>query len=220
MCATLLASCGGAGGGKSGLKTNDYLGSLPALYADHAAELEAIEEKTNAQAEKLMSGGEGNYDKIQPLYDKASEQTEKLKEQFKADVAAELGKLTGKAIPITFSEGLKSSGMDFYDVADVKLVERRGEALISLNIKAKADFTAPGMQGYDYGVYYRIQTADGAVEKLTGVILPVSLERTSQSFAAGQLLKEATLPLNLSSNAAKLAGFTGIEFISKAEYNQ
>lgn len=138
----------------------------------------------------------------------------------KADLAAELADLSGKQIPVTYSEGLRGSGMDFYEVAEAKLVENRGDAAISLRIVAKADFNVPAMQAYDYSICYRILTADGAVEKLTGVILPIRLERASQSFAAGALLNEALLPLNISANAAALASFTGLEFTSKEEYNQ
>lgn len=221
-CATLVA-CGGGPGG-SGLKKNDYLGTLPALYADQAAGLEAIEQKANAQAEKLMAGGEGNHDKIQPLYDKATEQMEQLKTQLRSDVEAQIAKLDGGRIPVTFSEALRSSGMDFYEISGMKITgERNGSSIVPsivFDIIAKNDFTVPGMQSYDWSVYYRLTKADGVVDRSTSVLLPIPLERSSRSFTAGtQLLSGARIPLNFSSNAAELADFTGIEFISKSEYN-
>lgn len=76
-CAILLAGC--SGGGKSGLKKNDYLGNLPALYADHALRVEAIEFETNAKGEKLMAGGQANYDKIQPLYERPPSRSRRSK---------------------------------------------------------------------------------------------------------------------------------------------
>lgn len=215
-CALLLAGCSG-GGGKSGLKKNDYLGSLPVLYADQELAAEALEADATAKAEKLMAGGESNYDRVQPIFDKAIAAKEELEAQFKADVKAELERLADTPIPVTFSAALQASDKFFYEVPEAKLIAQNGRPAIVLTIRAKGDLNVPGMRGYDYQAYYRLLCAEGVVERSPSVILPVSLERAAQSFAAGTPLNPATILLNFS-HAAQLASFTGVEFITREEY--
>ncbi|MDR2970143.1 MAG: hypothetical protein LBV32_11165 [Tannerellaceae bacterium] len=221
MCGSFLMSCGGSGGGGSKLGKNDYLGNLPAVYDGYNMEVAALEEKTNNEGEKLMSGGEKNYDKIQAVYDEQKVKEKELKEQFNTDVKAELSNIVGKEVPVTFSEGLKNSGKFYYD-ATVKIGELRDEPRLSVTLSAKDDFTVPSMQSYDYTVYLRLVGKDGVVlENSTTVIMPIPLAREAKSFGKGDVLiaDYAALDFNLSRYAADRVNFAGVEFISTEEYN-
>jgi len=218
-CGLIMVNCGGDGSGSSKLKKNELLGNLPALYEKHAAEMASLEKKTEAESAKLIAGGEKNYGKIQKLFEDQQVKEKESKKKFKADVKAEIAKIAGKEVPVSFSEKLKNSDMLFYNLSNVKIVDDKGEAKISFTITAKDDFTIPSMKAYDYMVYYRLLGNKAAIEKSASTIIPVSLTREAKSFKKGDVLSQYVAELNLHRNAAKLAAFSGIEFISKEEYD-
>ncbi|MDR1671769.1 MAG: hypothetical protein LBR57_04555, partial [Alistipes sp.] len=149
--AMLLAGCGGGGAGGGKLKKNDYLGSLPSLYANYNAEKAAAEKELEQKGNKMMEGaGESDYAKVQKLFDDAAEAEKARKEKFKADVAAELTKVVGKEVPVTYGAALTP-----FFVATVKIAELRGEPRLSITLTAKEGFTVPSMKGYDYKVHFK-----------------------------------------------------------------
>lgn len=225
MCGTMLTNCGGNGSGSnsSKLKKNEYLGNLPALYENYETGKDALEKKTEAESEKLLSGGEKNYSKIQKLFDDQKIKEKEMKEKFNADVKAELAKIVGKEVPVSFSDKLKNSDKFYFNVSDVKIVEQRGEPRISFTITAKDDFTVQSMKGYDYNVYFRLIGADGAtLENSTSTTIPISLSLDVKSFKKGDVLLDSynVIGFNLGRYAVDRANFSGIEFISKEEYNE
>jgi hypothetical protein len=208
----MISSCGGgSGGGK--LKKNDYLGNIPALYAEFNAQKEAAEKKLEEQSNKLMAGGEKNYDRVQKMFDEAGAAEKALKEKLNADVAAELAKVVGKEVPVTYSAALSP-----YYVATVKMAEYRGEPRLAITLTAIEDFTVPSMKAYDYMVYYRLVGKDGAeLTKPASTIIAIPLAREEKSFKAGDVLTDAyTAFVGTTPDRAE---FAGVEFITNEEYN-
>jgi len=218
VCGLVLTGCGG-GSGAGKVKKNEYLGSLPTLYDSYKSAKESLEKNLETESEKLMAGGEKNYSKVQKLFDDQKSKEKDLKEKFKSDVAAEVAKIAGKAVPVNFSDELKNSDKLFFEVSDVKIVDDNGEAKIAVTITAKDDFTIPRMKSYDYTVYYRLVGSNGTLEKSTSCIIPVSLAYEAKSFKKGDILNQSLIGLNLNNYAADRAAFSGIEFISQQEYN-
>ena len=216
LCGMVFAGCGG---GNSGVKKNQYLGSLPAIYADYNAKKEAHEAKMEKEGNNLISGGEKNMDKIMKLMKEDEETTKNMKDKLKSDVSAEITKIAGTEIPVSYSKALLDSDELFYDVFPVKLVDNKGNIAITIVLSAKYDFEVPRMKGYDYSAYFRLIAADGStISKST--LLPVKLENKTLLIAAGQQLLENNFLLYISNQPERYANFSGIEFISKDEYNE
>ena len=216
VCGFVLASCGG-GSSKSGLKENKYLGKLPAIYADYDAKKSAHEAKMEEQGNKLMAGGEKNTSKLMKLVKEDEEATKAMKEQLTADLSAEMAKITGNEIPVSYSKALLDSDELFYTVSPVKLLEKDKTIAFAILLSAKQAFDVPRMKGYDYAAYFRFVTSDGSTITQS-VLLPVKLENKAFSIAAGEQLLENNFPVYLSNKPELYADFAGIEFISKEEY--
>ena len=217
VCGMMLTSCGGDSG-KSGLKKNPYLGSLPAIYAGYNAEKKAHEAKVEEQGQKLMAGGEKNADKIMKLMMEEQETAKAMKEKMKTAVSAEIAKIAGKEIPVSYSKALLDSDELFYNVAPLKLVGNKEELVLVISLSAKSDFEVPRMKGYDYSTYFRFITSDGSTITKS-VLLPVKLDYKPFSIAAGESLLENNFPLHLNNQPELYVDFAGIEFITKAEYD-
>jgi len=214
----ILVSCGGGGGSKSEGKKNPYLGSLPSIYAKYNAEKESLEKKIEEKGLKLMSGGEKNSDKIMKLMQEDEATSKVLKEKMNADASAEIAKIAGKEIPLSYTKSLSDSEELFYNVAPVKLVDNKGTLAIEIALSAKSDFDVPRMKGYDYSAYFRLITSDGSTITKS-VLLPVKLEYKAFSIAAGEQLSLSNFPLYVSNQPEVYADFAGIEFITKEEYD-
>ena len=216
VCGAILTNCGGGGGG-SGLKKNQYLGSLPAIYANYNAEKKAYEAKIEEQGRKLMDGGEKNTDKIMKLMKEDEETTKAMKEKMKTAESAEIAKIAGTEIPVSYSKELTDSDELFYNVSPIKLIDSNGELALAISISAKSNFDVPRMKGYDYSTYFRLVAADGSTI-IKSVLLPVNLDTKALSFAAGEQLLENKFSIHISNKPELYADFAGIEFISKNEY--
>ena len=220
ICGTILVSCGGGGGGStSKVKKNQYLGSLPALYADYNAKKELHEAKIEEQGNKLMAGGEKNADKIMKLMKEDETTTKAMKEKLKADVSAEIAKMAGNEVPVSYSKALQNSNELFYQVAPAKLVANKDDVSIAILLSSKNDLEVPRMKGYDYSTYFRLIASDGSTI-IKSVLLPVKLDTKPISFTAGEQLLENNFPVYMSNKPELYANFAGIEFITKDEYNE
>ncbi len=217
-CLILFASCGGGSGkGGSKLAKNDYLGSLPALYDSYNAEKTAIEQKLETESNKMMAAGETDYNKVQKLFDEGEVKLDELKNKFEADVKAELTGLVGKEIPVSYSADLQQ-----WFTASAKVGELRGDPWLVVTVTAKDALAVPAMKSYDYTLYVRLLGADGAtLERAGAVIMPIPLANRDQSFSAGQVIldNQNVMDFNLNTHAADRATLTGIEFITKAEFD-
>ena len=219
VCGAIFTGCGGSGSSGSGskLKKNQFVGSLPAIYADYAAQKKAHEAKIEEQGQKLIAGGEKNKDKILKLMKEDEEATQAMKEKFQADVKAEIAKVAGKEVPVSYSKALLESEELFYNVAPAKLVDNKGDLAIGFSFSAKRDFEVPRLKGHDYVTYFRLITSEGSTITKS-LLLTVKLENTAFSIAAGELLQENMFPLSMSGKSSRYADFAGVEFITKAEY--
>jgi|GEM_PF-5879044 hypothetical protein len=222
ICGVILTGCGGGNGSTKGSKLhkNEYLGNLPALNDGYKTAVASLKEDYEVKGEKITAGGTKNFEKLMKLQEERKGKEKEMKEKFQADVKAELGNLTGKAIPVTFSDKLKESDMLFYNISDVTLTGEGGGPIISVTVTAKNDFTVPSRKGYDYTVYYRLMSSNGPVHNTTGTLAPIELMREEQPFKKDFMLSKTTIPLPLARQATELATFTGIEFISQEEYKE
>lgn len=172
------------------------------------------------QSQKLMAGGEKNYGKLETLFDEYQAKKKEAKAKFEADSKAELDKIVGKEIPVSFSEQLKNSDMLFFEASDVKMAADGKTPRIALKVLAKDSFTIPPMKSYDYMIYYRHLGENGTpIAGAASVIIPVEQNRQPVTFEKGFLISDSFLLVNVGRNPAEWAGFSGVEFISKEEYN-
>ena len=213
--AIFFAGCGG-GGSKSGLKKNDYLGSLPAIYADYQLAKKADEEKID----KLHTSG--NLNKIMKEVAKIEKEEKERELKFEADLKAEMAKITGKDVPFTCSEAFKKLNCE---VVFMKFSDHSTPGIIA-SIVAKNDFTVSSKErnvdDYEY-VWYRAVAKDGStIDKNSIFLFSVSWGNTKQ-FTKGQSLKSgseyAQTFLSISKKPEQFADFAGIEFITREEFN-
>ena len=224
-CGLILTSCGGGGGSSSGgasggskLKKNQYVGSLPAIHADYAAEKKAHEAKMEKQGMQLMAGGEKNKDKLTKLMREDEETTKTMKEKFQAAVKAEMAKVAGKEVAVSYSKALLDSDELFYTVAPAKLTDDKGTLAIAFSFSVKHDLEVPRLKGHDYATYFRLIASDGSTI-VKSVLLTVKLENKAFTLSAGEHLLDNSFPLSFSSKPEQYVDFAGVEFITKAEYN-
>lgn len=216
ICGLFFTNCGSKS--SSGVSKNEYFGALPSIHADYQADIDALDKKTEEEANKLAEGGDKNESKFMKLAEEYEKKEKELKEKFKADIKAETEKLNGVEIPVSFSENLKKSEELFYDISNVKLVNDNGKLKMSFKITANKDFEVPEYKGLDYAAYFRYFKKDGSLI-MKSVFLPVKMETTPLNIAANQVLLEDDLTMSFGKNAADYADFAGIEFITQEEYN-
>ena len=202
-CAIILSSCGGgSNSGKSSLKKNDYLGSLPAIYANMALAKEADKEKmkelrATANTEKIMKGAA-------KMKEEASVRDAKLDAELKAEAA----KLAGKEIPFTYSEEFKKGNCE---VQSLKLGDRPGYIIAS--VVAKDNFKSDPYQ-LTYAIYYKALAKDGSTiaENLCFYL------KKKASYTKGEALKtsddkDAESYLTIYVNPEMWLDFASIEFV-------
>ncbi len=213
----MMVSCSGSSG-SSGVKKNEYLGALPAIYAGYNAEKAAHEAKMEEQGTKLMAGGEKNTGKIMKLMKEDEEKAKAMKEKMQADAKAEIAKIAGKEVPVSYSQALVDSENLFYNVAAPKLIDNDGKLAIAFSLSVKQDFTVPKYKGLDYAAYFRLIASDGSTI-IKSVILPVKTDIKELTFTAKEPLTDYNFPVGISGIPEKYADFAGVEFITKDEYN-
>ena len=209
---TTLA-CGGGGGKKSGLKSNQYLGALPALHADY----ELADEASEAKIEKARAKGDiKNYMKVKEQEDKAWDVRH---EKFNEAKIAEWKKLDGKEIPYTVS--------DDFDKLDIQVgtITLLGESQeFHIPVTAKKDFTVYNTRNrYDYEtIYYRFLAKDGSAIAKGGMYLVYLGFSNSKSYKQGESIQfndediTGFFPIN---EPEKWVDFSSIEFITREEYS-
>lgn len=112
--AMIVTGCGGGSGNTGGgkVKSNKYLGNVPALHAEYEAEKQAYEDK--AQALMIEEKGK-EFVKLQNEWEAGEDEREA---KFEADLVAEVAKVVAKGveIPVSYSDALKVSDELFYKV--------------------------------------------------------------------------------------------------------
>jgi len=174
-------------GNKSGLKSNEFFGNLPALLAD------------NDLAEQA------GYEKLQKLYGdtnallKEAQKQEKAKEKRRAAIDAEKEKVNGKEVPFAISNALKESNPN-YSITGVKV---SGSGL-------SVTYVAENVQRDIFGVAknkisYRIIAEDGST---------ISAEQDTEVY--GGVDAPVEFGVYITGNDA-LSVFASIEFITADE---
>ena len=207
----VLVSCGG-----NSVPKNEYLGTLPSIYAAYQADKEAYKNKVQEEAMSLLAGGKQNVAKIKTLADEEKQKLKEMKEQFDKDVRTETKNLAGREIPISYSESLKSSDEQFYSIAPVVLAKSdKGDLAMQIKIIAKNDIEFP--KGLHFA-YFRFVAADGSTLDPASIYL-IDRNANDRSFAANVLIKEASYDMSIIQNEPALwANFAGIEFCTKEEF--
>ena len=221
----LLAGCGGGGGGgakKSGLKSNEFIGKLPAIYADYDLAFEAAKEKNKATEAKALKSQNGKLLlKAKEEYDKKWKELDSSKT---SAVKAEWAKINGKSIPFTMSDDFKKLKLE---VVSVKLNAEKNN--LSVVIHPTENFIITGyssnMNDYRYA-NYKVLAKDGSVIKTDGVMLCFLMASQSETFVKGEPVKlgrdgEAQEDLwgnlSVSSDPEKWVDFASVQFVSPNE---
>ena len=213
-CAVLLSGCGGgssSNSGKSAVKKNDLLGSLPAIHAN----FEAAKKADEAEINKLHETG--NFEKMAKGAAKIEKEAKERDEKYRADLKAEAAKLAGKDIPFTCSREFVQT-MEF-EVKSLKFSDE--PASITVIFVAKDDFVinTNNVSKYDFA-NVRALAKDGSVISKSSFVITTYMSVYSKplSFTKGQSIKDGfTTHLNVGLEPEKWADFASIEFITADE---
>jgi hypothetical protein len=212
ICGVMLVGCGYEGGIRScEEKKNEYLGSLPAIYAEYNAEnktLEEKKEKTKGTEAYIEANDEGN-----ALWERTAEAA-----------SAEIKMLTGEGVPVSYSKALLDSGKDelFYNVsAELGSEEEHEQNLaIIFSFTSKHDLEISHNEGDNYRAYCRFFASDGSTITQTE-LFPVDHYSNPLAFTAGDLFdrKSSYTVIGIGTpNPELYVDFAGIEFITGVEY--
>ncbi|MDR1671698.1 MAG: hypothetical protein LBR57_04180 [Alistipes sp.] len=179
ICATGV-SCGGGGGAK-----NEYLGNLPRLY-----------QQFNQAEADMKAGIEG---KGMEELTKAFTTMQAKEEQLKVDVTAELAKLVGKEVPVTYSDALTSSGEQFYEATAVMGKYNSHAHLPGLDITTMAGADARA------GIYFCLADKEG---------IPIAGSRWGFS-----LSDSISYYIDIKDDPAGYAKMASVRFVTKEEYD-
>jgi len=200
VCGIILVSCGGGGGGsKSGLKKNDILGSIPAIYDEYRMDNEKADEKYDKMKTDNPKKFQENRDKYRTKYDER-------KTKFDAKVKAEWENIKGKDVPFKYSEKFTKK----VEALSVKFSDEPGFIVVSF---AATDDFKESLFSIALEISFDIVTKDGS--KITNSVIYLPNERT---YTKGQALKTSNgddpkVYLHLSSTDPALwVDFAGIEF--------
>jgi hypothetical protein len=220
VCGIILMSCGGGSGGnapKSGLKDNEFLKSLPALYADD----ELADAAAKERLKKVEAGG--NWEKFAKEKAKEEAAAEVRYTQFNADRKAVWEQIDGRDIPFTSTEAFNRLHIQ---VESAKLNAEFGG--IRFIVKAKQDFTVHSNHNNvnDYRtLFFRVLAKDGSVIEINGANL-VFFFVYPVPFTQGEniLFGESNIPIQaafqISNSPEKWVDFASIEFVTRDEYMQ
>ncbi len=200
----MMFSCGGGGGAK-----NDYLGNLPGLYAKY--------NKVEADAKASVEGK--NLEQITKLY----EDVKAKEDQLKADVAAEMEKIAGREVPVSYSPELQKS-FDLFYQAKASITNNRNNPFLSLTLTAKNDLAVPTQSRFEpkFPVWFHFIDKDGAsVERSKWSFSVFEFNKPEKSFIKGDQIyvNEIMRDFDVEDYPESYAGFAGVQFITKAEYD-
>ena len=210
--AILLVSCGG------GLKRNDVLGTIPAIYA----EMMPLEEEYAQKREEMMiklealeeSGPEKEFEALVKSLENDEQKFRKRAEKLMSDMKSEAEKVTGKDVPTVFSEGFAQLPCAVAS-AKFRVDTFTYYVYMDLSVVAKEDFFARSMD-----MYYRVVARDGSIiAKGEGSLLSFNSKTITQGETIGS--KETiSIALPLHERAESWVDFAKVEFIAREEYSQ
>ena len=213
ICGVVITGCGGGGGGgKSGLKENEYLGSLPALFAD----LELAEDAAKEKLEKVKESG--NYEKYAKLEAEEDKAADERNSKFQEAAKAEWEKVNGREIPFSCSEAFKKLNIQ---IGSVKLDASYPGIVVT--VTAKKDFTVNNDNVNDYRLLnYRVLAKDNSVIDKTGFFLVYLGFKSDIPLKQGEaiLFNDSALQGNLQihNKPQNWVDFASIEFVTVDEY--
>ena len=178
-----LVSCGG--GSKSGLKKNEFFGSLPAIHAD----LKLAEAELQAKAEKALTAG--NIKEAMKL----EEESKKIEAKFEADVKAELAKTAGKDIPFSFANAAEFDKLPYSIVSIKTSGEQVGQ--ITVTFLAKEELRSGRYSGlfnvngaeYPSELPYKALAKDGSLIDDGSIFLMPTQKGESNEIKSGLSLR-------------------------------
>jgi hypothetical protein len=218
ICGVMLAGCGGSGGSaKSGLKSNEYLGSLPALIADYALANDAAQEKTKQVKEKAAE--KQDFEKLLKVEEQDKKEWSERNGKFEEAQKAEWDKINGKDIPFKCSDAF---GQMSVQVGSVNL--NAANMGLVITVTAKEDFTVYSTRNFNeyQQFHYRVLAKDGSVIETNSTSYVYAMVVQPKPFKQGDAIKSGDGDLKgnlgISRDPAKWVEFASIEFISYDEY--
>jgi hypothetical protein len=195
----MLYACGG-GGAK-----NEYLGNLPGLYEKFSNEEANV--KASLKDEKDMS-----------KLTKAFEEMTAKEKQLEADVAAEVAKIAGREIPVTYSDALTSSGGQYFNAKAVTAENKRGGLNLVVSLTAKDAFTSTEAQAKEWVCYYLADKDGAPIEGTRWGTAPL-YNKTAAAFGAGDQIDKLDRYLDIKKNPAGYAKLASVRFVTREEYD-
>ena len=218
-CGAVLTHCGNGGGASSvDVKTNEYLGDLPKIYAKHAAKIDEAKAEIDAVGKEMKASNKIDFNKLQEMNKEYEANKKTWKEELKAEVEPESQKVLGREVPFSYSDSLKNAdGELFYEVQNAKITrDSHGKFHLTFEFKAAKAFAVPRFKKTNFKAYFRFVDKDKKMlPNSCGVMFPVGAEK---EYAAGEAIGTADYPLNLESMPNR-ADFAGVEFISDAQHS-
>ena len=211
FCGVMLTGCGGSAP-KSGLKDNEYLGSLPALFADHDL-------AENAAKERLKKAEEsGNWEKIAKLQADEKKASEERDAKFQEATKAEWSKANGRDIPFSVSDAFSRLNIQ---LGSVKIDADYPGFVVT--VTAKQDFAVDHSNTNDYReLNFRVLDKNGDELDRSGVYLVYLGFNRSIPFTQGQEIQFNNSPirgnLQVYKEPKNWVDFASIQFITMDEY--
>ena len=212
ISAILMVSCGG------GLKKNDVLGTIPALYAEMIpleAEYTQKREETMIRLEALEeSGSEKDLEALAKRLHNEEQKYRKQAVKLLSAMKDEAEKVTGKDVPAAFTEAFAqlpcAVASSKFRVDTVTYY-----VYMDLSVVAKEDFFLRSME-----LHYRVVATDGSIISKGEADL---LSFNTRAIVQGQTIGNKdviSIALPLHEKPESWIDFAKVEFITKDEYAQ
>ena len=209
VAAIIMASCGG-GSTKSGLKKNEHLGKIPALYTDYNLATKAYNEASRELNTRI---NETNSSEARAALRKEGEKYERTADRILTEVESELDKIDGKGIPFFCSESLEKLNLEMealYFTTDKLYFTIK----MQVSFVARQDFVVNINNETHYGnIYYHIVANDGSVIHWGRIPLVYLQYGQPVTITKGQTLSNSAI-LNVDKRPECWAEFAGILFFS------
>jgi uncharacterized lipoprotein YehR (DUF1307 family) len=216
-----MAACGG-GAKKSGLKDNQYLGTLPALHADYELAKSA---PARIKAEKKIENSSS--EKRSQLREKEEKVLEEIENKFEKAIEAEWTKINDRDVPFTVSAAFQELPIQ---IDSVRVRSNDDYSGLLVTVTAKQDFSMRRTSDNGYrdvsSLFFKILAKNGSVISQSFTEL-VRETRLPKSYKEGEDIKDEglrnpdiRLNLDFYSDHTKLADFANVEFVTRNEFFQ
>ena len=211
LTAIMMASCGGDSATKSGLKKNEYLGNIPALYADYELARQAHIEVSNELRNRIR---ETNSSEARKQLDKESDKFDRIAEKILTKVESELAKIDGNPIVFALSET-----MEKLNIKVEYLIFRADDFTLKMQVSFVAlhdfEINTYNWRNYDQ-IHYNIMSEKGWIIRTGRFDLVYLQHGQTRTIAKGQTFGNEVI-LNVDQRSECWAEFAGIVFYTSED---